>query len=133
LAILLALDGEGRLVSTDMPYVDRRSAHHVGRAVPDELRSTWTLLRGPDRRLLPRLLRGEQLDLVHYDSDKSYEGRMWAYPRLWRHVSDDGVLISDDIGDNAAFVDFCADRHLTPLLVRTERSIVGVIDRRLQR
>jgi len=132
LAILSALAPRGRLVSTDMPYVREGNAAEVGAVVPEELRDRWLLLRGADRRVLPRGLRTlGAVDLVHYDSDKSYVGRRWAYPRLWAALRPGGLLISDDIDDNVAFRDFADEVGVEPLVVGSEgrARYVGVLVR----
>lgn len=51
--ILLAMErnGSGRLISIDLPPLGV-SVESVGRIIPDELRSRWTLLRGASTRLL---------------------------------------------------------------------------------
>ncbi|MER9120476.1 class I SAM-dependent methyltransferase [Mesorhizobium sp. M0954] len=110
LAILSALNGrEGAcLVSVDMPYAKRNNEPFVGIAVPDRLRSNWTLLREPDRNGLKKAvaLHHAQIDLCHYDSDKSYYGRKFAYPILWESLEQGGIFISDDIQDNMCFAEF---------------------------
>lgn len=58
-----------------------------------------------------------EIDLCHYDSDKSYEGRAWAYPLLWKHLRSGGLMISDDIGDNTAFRDFAAECEVEPVVI----------------
>ena len=120
LALLLSLANRenGRLVSTDMPLIVRDSERYVGVVVPQELRTIWTLIDQPDREGLPRALRElPEFDLCHYDSDKSYRGRLWAYPLLWQSLRPGGVFISDDIGDNTAFQEFCADVGDEPTVV----------------
>jgi predicted O-methyltransferase YrrM len=109
LAILLALReaGGGKLISVDMPYAKLNNEQYVGCAVPDELRSNWTLIRKSDRDALdPALQELGTIDLAHYDSDKSTAGRHFAYPRLWDALRAGGVLMSDDVEDNLAFRDF---------------------------
>jgi predicted O-methyltransferase YrrM len=109
LAILLAMreSGGGRLISIDMPYAKLNNESYVGCAVPDALRSRWSLVRKSDRDALePAIGELGELDLAHYDSDKSYRGRMFAYPRLWAALRQGGILMSDDIEDNLAFRDF---------------------------
>ena len=108
-AILRSLQNRpgAHLASTDMPYVKLNLEDYVGVVVPDELRQQWTLIRQADRQGLPKALAQlGRLDLCHYDSDKSYQGRMWAYPILWDSLRSGGILISDDIQDNAGFKDF---------------------------
>ena len=72
-------------------------------------------MRRPDRDALPRVLRelGE-IDLAHYDSDKSSRGRAFAYELLWSSLRPGGMLMSDDIGDNFAFRDFAQKVSRTP-------------------
>lgn len=109
LAILLSLlkRNNSLLVSTDMPYAKMDGDDYVGCVVPDHLKDHWELIRLPDRQGLPKALAlSGDIDLCHYDSDKSYEGRRWAYPRLWKALKPGGIFISDDIGDNFAFKDF---------------------------
>lgn len=124
LALLLSMRNrdEGTLVSTDLPYLGRGNDDFVGIVVPQALRERWTLVRLPDKDGLPRALGAFDgpLDLCHYDSDKSYEGRLWGYDRLWNALRPGGLLISDDISDNGAFRDFCARQGQTPIVVRTE-------------
>jgi predicted O-methyltransferase YrrM len=120
LAILLALErnGEsGQLVSLDMPYPKRGNAHLVGAVVPPSLRGRWTLVRRPDRDALPSALqRLGSIDLAHYDSDKTYEGRLFAYPLFLARLRKGGVLMSDDIEDNLAFRDFSERVGLRPFV-----------------
>lgn len=119
----------GRLVSVDMPYPKANNEPFVGIAVPDAFRSRWELIREPDRFGLVRALRsaGGTIDLAHYDSDKSYRGRMWAYPRLWAALRPGGLFISDDIQDNFGFRDF-AQQLGRPFAVLAENNkYVGLI------
>ena len=131
LAILASLRGRpaGVLHSVDMPYVKRNNEPYVGVVVPHELRGQWVLHRMPDRRGIPRAIRqmGAAVDMCHYDSDKTYEGRSWAYPVLWRALRPGGLLISDDIGDNLAFRDFAAKTGTSPQVVATEGRYAGVL------
>lgn len=109
LAILLSLSRrEGsHLVSTDMPYPNLGGESHVGCAVPPDRRDRWQVVSRADRDALPGILRRlGAIDMSHYDSDKSYSGRAWAYDRLWRSTKEGGYLISDDIDNNMAFCHF---------------------------
>jgi len=57
--------------------------------------------------------------MCHYDSDKSYEGKIWALPRLWKRIKSGGVLICDDANDNLAFRDFCNEQTIEPIIAKT--------------
>lgn len=122
LALLLSLQKRpgARLYSIDLPYFERHNDRWVGIAVSDELRPLWKLYRMADRQGLPRALHeaGGALDIAHYDSDKSLEGRAFAYPRLWQALRPGGILLSDDIQDNMGFAQFCAGLGRTPIVLR---------------
>src|SRR5690606_3285080 len=114
---------DGWLISTDVPYVGRHNEPYVGCVVPEHLRSKWTLIRRPDRDALPGArTRVGTIDLCHYDSDKSYDGRAWAYRLLWQHLRPGGILISDDVQDNRAFRDFVEEVGIQPVVVARQAS-----------
>lgn len=129
LAVLAALrETDGYLVSVDMPYPKANNEPFVGIVVPQTLRGRWTLIRRPDRNGLKQAIArfGGQIDLCHYDSDKSYPGRRFAYPLLWSALRPGGLLISDDISDNFAFRDFF-DRLGQPyVVIRGDGKHVGI-------
>ncbi|MDQ3340890.1 MAG: class I SAM-dependent methyltransferase [Myxococcota bacterium] len=124
LAFLLSLAKRGgKLASTDMPYPGstKEAARYVGAVVPDELRAHWKLIPEPDGTALPKALAGlPEIDICHYDSDKSYDGRMWAYRLLWRALRPGGVMISDDIDDNFGFFHFCGEVQQRAVVVRVD-------------
>lgn len=130
LALLLSLQGRpaARLVSVDMPYVGLDNESHVGCVVPARLKAVWTLIRRADRQGIPQALRlMPRIDMCHYDSDKSYDGRMWAYPLLWNALRPGGIFISDDIGDNLAFRDFAHRISAKPIVIGLDGKYVGVL------
>lgn len=131
LAILSALNGrEGaRLVSVDMPYVKKNNEPFVGIAVPDRLRPNWTLIREPDRNGLKKAVAflDGQIDLCHYDSDKSYYGRKFAYPILWESLRQGGVFISDDIQDNMCFAEFVQVIGCDYAVTQADGKFVGIM------
>ncbi|MBP9838976.1 MAG: class I SAM-dependent methyltransferase [Proteobacteria bacterium] len=125
LSMLLSLSTRenSKLISTDMPYPGRNNDNFVGCVVPDSLRKLWKLIRLADRDGLPLALQEHgSIDLCHYDSDKRYNSRMWAYPLLWNALTKNGIFMSDDIGDNIAFKDFCDYLKMKPTIVRTPSS-----------
>ncbi len=137
LALLLGVGSEGRLFSTDMPYVRGGSEDYVGCVVPEDLRGGWTLIRLADHQALPRALDAlGTIDLCHYDSDKTYVGRMWAYDLLWEALEPGGFFVSDDIGDNDAFRVFAESVAAEPIVVESGRydanvKYVGVLRKKI--
>lgn len=130
LAILSAMaeTGGGHLWSVDMPYPKQGNERFVGIVVPEELRSSWTLIREPDRKGLEKAIRaaGGQLDLCHYDSDKSWHGRGYAFPLLWEALAPGGLFISDDIQDNLYFAEFVKEKGLTYSITESDGKYVGL-------
>jgi len=131
LAILLAIkDTEGAtLISNDMPYVKMDNEDFVGVVVPNEYRNKWELQRSPDISGLPKAFKKMKgsIDLFHYDSDKSYVGRMWASKLIWKHLKPGGLFISDDINDNLAFKHFSENVDRKPIIVEHLGKYVGII------
>ena len=122
LAILLSIVHRENtiLISTDRPYPKLNNDDYVGCVVPDSYKSNWQIIKMADRDALPLALKKlNTIDMCHYDSDKSYEGRIWAYPLLWKAIRSGGCFISDDINDNLAFHDFCKKIDKKPYIVET--------------
>jgi predicted O-methyltransferase YrrM len=130
LAMLAAIErqGEGRLVSVDMPYPKMNNESWVGVVVPERLRCRWTLIREPDRFGLKRAIKmlGGTVDLCHYDSDKSYVGRAYGYPLLWSALRSGGVFVSDDIQDNLAFKDFMENINVPFAVTAFDGKYIGI-------
>ncbi len=130
MAILLAIEksGTGKLMSVDMPYAKLGNESFVGCIIPNRLKKHWSLFRSPDRQGLRKVLKSvSEIDICHYDSDKSYRGRMWAYPRLWKKLRKGGIFLSDDINDNIAFKEFSQIVGVTPVVVRWNEQFVGIL------
>ena len=131
LAILLSLQRRnGRLCSVDLPYFKLRSDKWVGCVVPQDLRSHWRLYCCADQEGLPRAIAAVGLiDLAHYDSDKSYDGRLRGYKLMWENLRSGGILLSDDIGDNAGFQDFSKSIGLLPIVVADNGKYQGILQK----
>lgn len=129
LAALLSLQHRnGTLYSSDMPYLGKDNDQYVGCVVPEQLKKNWKLFRFADKESLPKIFKEQHsFDFMHYDSDKSYNGRMWAYLILWDKLRKGGVLMSDDVGDNAAFMDYCIQNNLQPVIVGFDGKYAGFI------
>ena len=110
LAILAGFleNNDCQLCSVDMSYPKRNNDNFVGIVVPERYHKNWKIIDRPDITGLPKALKliGGQIDLCHYDSDKSIEGRSFAYPILWKSLRSGGLFISDDIADNLCFAEF---------------------------
>ena len=123
LSILLSLNSrqKGHLCSVDMPFLGFANEEDIGCVIPESLKNDrWTLLRLPDREGLPKAFKNfSPFDFCHYDSDKSYGGKKWAYPKIWEKLRPGGILISDDISDNIAFKEFSDLVQVPPIIIKT--------------
>ena len=108
-AVLTAMErnGKGHLWSSDFPYFRQAgAADEIGLLVPQELRKRWTLLIDGDEVNLRRIMQEvPRIDLFHYDSDKTYKGRTFAFSTVQPKLAKDAVIIFDDVQDNAHFRD----------------------------
>jgi predicted O-methyltransferase YrrM len=98
---------KGSLHSVDLPPLGRDENKFVGWAVPDgPLKSRWHLHRGASRKILPRLLRQVgRVDVFVHDSLHTYRNMRMEFELVWPRLRPGGVLISDDIQGNAAFLE----------------------------
>lgn len=103
----LAANQHGHLWSSDLPYFTLNDAERlIGVLVESPLKSRWTLMTEGDRRCLPDIVsKAAPIDMLHYDSDKSREGRSFAWSLVAPHLSHDALVLFDDIQDNGHFRD----------------------------
>lgn len=131
LSILLAIKDskDARLISNDMPYINMENDAYVGCVVLENLKDKWELQRLPDIKGIPLALKklNNTIDFCHYDSDKSYTGRMWATPLLWNALKKDCFLVVDDINDNLAFKHFCERVNRNPVIIEHLGKFVGIV------
>jgi predicted O-methyltransferase YrrM len=111
--LLRALEdnGEGRLHSFDLPEARDALGHPAGREpgwlVPDELRNRFEVTLGDTRKTLgPALGRLGEIDLFFHDSLHTARHMLFEFRSAWPHLRSGGVLVSDDVFWNAAFLLF---------------------------
>ena len=111
--ILRALEdnGDGRLHSFDLPEARDALGHPAGREpgwlVPDELRNRFEVTLGDTRKTLgPALGRLGEIDLFFHDSLHTARHMLFEFRSAWPHLRSGGVLVSDDVFWNAAFLLF---------------------------
>ena len=83
LAILTHLDLSkiGTLTSIDMPFWGTQDEDKIGCVIPKRFFKYWKLIRLPDRDAVPKVIKkNANFDLCHYDSDKSYGGKIGLFP-----------------------------------------------------
>jgi predicted O-methyltransferase YrrM len=109
-AILTAMqaNGEGTLWSSDFPYFRLdEPERYVGCLVDEHLKARWHLGVSGDRANLAEFLpQIDTIDLVHYDSDKTVEGRQFVMDAVAPKLAPGAVIVMDDIDDNTFFRDW---------------------------
>lgn len=116
---LVAREKQGKVISIDTPkHKSKKGFSRTGIVVHPELRDNWELILKPDSVALRDLVKrnNNKFDFIHYDSDKSYWGRINSYFILFGLLKSGGVLVSDDVADNTAFRDFCFAIDRTPII-----------------
>lgn len=117
--MLDALDknGIGQLWSIDLPPI-RGDKEFTGSAVPDRLRNRWTYILSSSRRALPPLLSElGAIDMFVHDGLHTRETMTLEFHHVWPYLAKNGVLVSDDVQSNTAFVDFARRIDRQPLLM----------------
>ena len=129
-AILTALErnGGGTLYSSDFPYFRlEEPERYVGCLVEDRLRGDWHLgVKGDRANLAEFLPEIDRIDFVHYDSDKTAEGRTYALERIAPKLAPGAPVMMDDIDDNTFFRDWVASSGRPYRVFARGRKYVGL-------
>ena len=128
--ILKAMEenGQGRLISIDLPTPNTELLPEVGYLVPAELRHRWNLRFGPSHRLLPQVLTElVEIDMFQHDSRHSYSNQLREYQTAWPFIKTGGMLISDDVSNDALY-DSSRSWGREPTIIRQGKdSPIGLI------
>lgn len=131
-AILTALKenkNNGKLYSSDFPYFRYKNPEAlVGYVVDEELKENWSLFIDGDQNNLPKIIDAleQPVDLFHYDSDKSVEGRTFAYNMVKPKLSPNALVIFDDIQDNLHFKEFVTQTKQPYKIFEFEGKYIGL-------
>jgi Methyltransferase domain len=132
-AILSALErnDKGELRSSDFPYFRlERPERFIGCLVDEQLKKRWQLETKGDRLNLPKLLHGlSEIDLFHYDSDKSHYGRRAAMKRVEPKLAKDAILLMDDVQDNWYFREYTESSNATFRIFEFQGKFLGLVER----
>lgn len=133
LSILRAFykSGFGKLYSSDFPYFRiKKPENYVGIITQKEKNlNSWDLDVRGDKVALPSIkskIGKLKIDFFHYDSDKSYSGRLMALNILKEQFSKDAIIIFDDIQNNMHFHDFVKKEKLPYNILEFEGKYIGV-------
>jgi len=113
----LAKNRTGRLTSIDLPML-ALEIRDVGKLVPEDLRSRWSLHLGPSSQLLPRIAReSSPIDLFLHDGDHTYPVQLSDFRTVWPYIRPGALIVVDDVC-NPAFEDFADEVACVPVLAK---------------
>ena len=131
-AILSALqkNGKGKLYSSDVPYFRIKDPEkYIGIVVEKKLKNNWHLFVKGDENNLPMIFKQvKQIDIFSYDSDKTYSGKSKTFKKVFDYLTENSVIILDDIQDDSFFYDFIKKNNiLNWKLFEFQNKYLGII------
>ncbi len=128
LVFILSKHKYSNLISIDLSYPTMASDKLVGMALPSKFKNKFKLYKGVDHKYLKIFdFQKKHFDFIHYDSDKSYNGRKKNYDLIWKILKKKGCFISDDISDNSAFYEFVTFKKLNHFILKFKNKYIGVV------
>ena len=120
----LEKNNSGHLHSIDIPAIPGNDTmvrlppgKKPGWLVSDKLRTRWTYHEGKSSDILKPLLDElKQIDVFIHDSEHTYENMKFEYNTAWPYVRSGGLLASDDIKWNPAFLEFIEQNKPSKIL-----------------
>ncbi len=105
--------GLGRLWSIDLPPM-MSGWHEQSKVLVDEIAwPDWTYIRGSSRRTMASTCASmESIDIFIHDSLHTPQTMKYEFEKAWPFMRAGGLLISDDVEGNSAFVDFVKSRRV---------------------
>jgi len=132
--ILLALSllKKGKLISIDVLLRKEHSPEKFGIAIPSELKKRQQLIIGKSTEELKKLLKEDtKIDIFMHDSLHTYKYMMEEFHIAWPFIKNQGFLVSDDVSDNNAFLDFSEKVGKKPIIIFDEikKTYFGLIQK----
>jgi hypothetical protein len=98
---------DGILWSVDLPLLSASWAPLFATAIPEQARQRWRYVRGPTRRVLPRLLAEVgPLDLFVQDTRSTLATAGFEFGTAWLALRPGGLLVANSIDRSLAFARF---------------------------
>jgi len=129
--ILQALEEnkKGSLHSIDAVFSPWQTKEMIGAVIPSNLKKNWHFNFGSAADKLNNIMTSlGSVDIFLHDSLHTYKNMMFEFETAWPYITNGGFLISDDIGDNNAFHDFCTKMKLDSIILKQKTgSYLGII------
>lgn len=111
---------KGRLVSTEV-------RKNTGQLVEGN-RSRWQICIGNPRTIFTKTLdRLNRVDLFIHDSNHAYGTMLFEFTHVLKKMPSDGVIMSDDVSGNKAFIEFARRIKVRPVLFRMRYREFGIL------
>ena len=122
-------NGMGTLYSSDFPYFRIANPEkYIGILVDEDLKDNWHLFIEGDKKNIPAILSEiDKIDLFHYDSDKSYDSRVYTFNLIKDKLHKDSYILFDDIQNNNHFKDMVLKNKYDYYVFEFEGKHVGLI------
>ena len=123
----------GKLFSSDFPYFRLKNPEKfIGVLVKNENnKDRWQLDVRGDEIAIPNFLNkigNLNIDLVHYDSDKSYSGREFVLNKISKNLGKNSIIIFDDIQNNLHFKDYVTKYKSNYTVMQFKKKYLGIIN-----
>jgi len=123
---------KGKLISIDVLLRKEHRPEKFGIAIPSELKKRHQLIIGKSTKELKKLLQGDtKIDIFLHDSLHNYKYMMEEFQIAWPFIKNNGFLLSDDVSDNDAFLDFSENVGRKPIIIFEEirKTYFGLIQK----
>ena len=115
----------GKLISIEL-----RKDLNAGSLVPENLRVRWQIEYGSSLKVMENMFKEHGfIDAFLHDSEHTYGYMLSEYRLAWPHIRDGGLMISDDVGANNAFLEFAESvgRKMVCIQGNEHKSILGIV------
>lgn len=123
------INGRGFLYSSDLPNQFAVSNNiFTPLIVPESLKVNWYLdLRGDEIALNCFIRQFSNIDIFHYDSDKSVQGRTAAFDLIRPLLCKGSIIIYDDIDENLHFANLVRSLAQDFYVFQSGNKYIGMI------
>ena len=120
----------GTLISIDSVFRPWQSKKMIGSIIPENLRDRWELVLGKSNEKLLEVFQNiDNVEIFIHDSLHSYKNMTFEFNCAINRISNNGIIISDDILDNDAFYDFTKEKRIKNSVVKVEDKGLGFIQK----
>jgi len=126
----LKKNGKGTLYSIDDTFRPWETKKMIGAAIPDGLKQNWKLMIGKSSDKLKEISSSmKNIDIFLHDSLHTYKNMYFEFNLMWPCIKKNGFLLSDDISDNNAFIDFYLAKKIIPNILKNEneKNSLGIL------